>query len=310
MADTLKRKLTFSAWADGSSKEGFDRLAAATAIAAIPHAELVYEAGEALTAVEVESVGSEDEPTHLRLFALHDADNAPSSWGPGEGASPVDFGDGRYSSFVSHVLLWSDKVAAYDRHANAPGLGRLADFIRAQTNERVIFRALYEQGLAEQIADLDGVRSVEYGIYRPHKHHAAQARGMFGPLLPAQVEVPAFRVSMGMGRKSKRDATLPPEVTNQVIGMADQAEEFFDALTISGRSKTQKTAAGNPKMIELNLLSQRLHVAADVGREPNNPAAITANAARFQIVAARQTLDADDKIVDAVEARLLYDQQP
>jgi len=130
VADTLKRKITFSAWANGLAKQDFDRVAAANAIAAIPTDELVYEQGDALTAVEVEQVGGDGTPTHLRVLALHDADNAPSSWGPGQGATRVDFGKGRYSAFICHVLIWDDKIAAHDGHANAPGLGRLADFLR------------------------------------------------------------------------------------------------------------------------------------------------------------------------------------
>lgn len=310
MADTLKRKITFSAWADGSSKRRFDRVAAAKAIASIPLALLIHEQGDALTAVEVEHVGSDDVPTHLRVLALHDADNAPSSWGPGQGATRVDFGEGRYSAFICHVLIWDDKIAAHDGHANAPGLGRLADFIRAKTDERVSFRALYEQGLAQQLADLEGVRSVEYGIYRPHKHQVAQAHGMFGSLLPNRPDVPAFRVSMGMGRKSKRDATLPPDVVEQVVGFADQAEQFFDSLTVSGRSKTLRTEAGNPKTVELNLLSQRLHFPHDIARDAENRSTVASGAARTAMTHVRKLLDRDGKLADAVEARVLYDLQP
>jgi hypothetical protein len=37
---------------------------------------------------------------------------------------------GRYSAFFTHVVIWDDKVAAHDAHANAPGLGRLSLYLR------------------------------------------------------------------------------------------------------------------------------------------------------------------------------------
>lgn len=115
---------------------------------------------------------------------------------------------------------------------------------------------------------------------------------------------------MGMGRKSKRDAYLPPDVADEVVGLADKAEQFFDALVIRGKSKTQKTAAGNPQTVEVNLLSRRLHVTADLPRDSNNRSAVEQDAAFDALADARSQLDADHKIADAVEARILLDQQP
>lgn len=309
MVDTLKRKLTFSAWADGVQKEHFNPVAAAESLVGIDEDEQVHEHGESLTAVEVINDGSGGDPVMLRLLALHDADNAPSSWGPGAGASEVDFGDGRYSAFFAHVVIWDDKVLAHDAHPNAPGLGRLAEYIRSMTDQRVLFRALYEQGLADQLSDLEGVRSVEYGIYRPSKLQNARAEGLFGSLLPDRDAVPSFRVSLGMGRKSKRDAYLPPDLADEVVQLTDRAEQLFDSLVISGKSKTRKTSAGNPQTVSVNLLSQRLHVVADLPRDPDNRSAVEESAAFDALVNARAELDADDKITDAEEARVLLDQQ-
>lgn len=310
MAATLKRRLTFSAWADGRQHEQFDLVAAANELAAIDDDELVHAHEESLTAVEVIADGDGGGPVKLQLLALHDADSAPSSWGPGAGATQVDYGDGRYSAFFTNVVIWPDKVVAHDAHANAPGLGRLAEYIRAKTDEqRVIFRALYEQGLAEQLADLEGIRTVEYGIYRPHKKQQAQSQGLFGSLLPNRPDVPAFRVSMGMGRKSKRDAYLPPDLADEVIGMADKAEQYFDSLVVRGRSKTEKTVAGNPKTVEVNLLSRRLHIVADLPRDAKNRSAVDQGATFRALISARKQLEQDDKIADAVEARILLDQQ-
>lgn len=310
MADTLKRKLTFSAWADGAQGEAFDLAAAAQTILDLDEKDIVLRHDDSLTAVEVVGAVAEDEPVTMRLLALHDADNAPSSWGPGEEPAQVDFGDGHYSAFFTNVVIWPDKVIGHDLHANAPGLGRLADYIRALTDERVIFRALYEQGLEDQLSDLEGVRAVEYGIHRPHKRQQAEKTGLFGTLLPARPDVPSFRVSMSMGRKSKRDAYLPSDVVDDVIGLADTAEQFFDALVVRGHSKTEKTAAGGPKLVTINLLSKRLHVPADLPRDSENRSTVEQRAALDALLEAREQLDAENKIADAVEARLLLDQQP
>jgi hypothetical protein len=309
MAGKLARKLTFSVWAHGVTKERFHPAEAAAELAAMDTSELVLAHGDSLTAVEVVDEGSGGGPVKLRLLALHDADSAPSSWGPGSGATQVDFGDGRYSAFFTHIVIWDDKVVAHDVHPNAPGIGRLAEYIRAKTaKQRVVFRALYEQGLAEQLADLEGIRTVEYGIYRPQKMQQARSQGLFETLLPDRPDVPSLRVSLGMGRKSKRDAYLPPDLADEVVRLADNAEQFFDSLTIRGKSKTRTTAAGNPQTVTLNLLSCRLHVTTELPRDTAIRSAVAADAAFQALVDARRSLDADGKIEHAVEARFLIDE--
>ena len=88
-----RRRLVFSAWANAVEKHPFDRLAAAKALSELAPDELVLEHGEALTAVELIENGSDDKPTRLRLLALHDAANAPTS-AHGQGASLINLGDG------------------------------------------------------------------------------------------------------------------------------------------------------------------------------------------------------------------------
>jgi len=176
---TVKRKLTFVAWANASEKKPFDLDAAAKKLAEIKPKDIVLAHGQdLLTAVDHVRMGTATRATELQLLALHDAANAPSEWGPGAGARPVTIGKGRYTAFFTHVLMWPDKIAAFDGHANAPGLGRLADYLRLKTGQRVIFRALYEQGLKEQLEDIDHFRSFEYGIHDPHKKIALSGAGM------------------------------------------------------------------------------------------------------------------------------------
>lgn len=304
----LQRKLTFSAWADASESASFDRIAAAEAMRDLDLDEQVLRHGDALTAVEVIQVGTSEKPTRLQLLALHDAETAPSAWGPGQGATVIDLGQGRYSAFITHVSIWPSKIAAHDGHANAPGLGRLSTYLAQQAEERVVFRALYEQGLSEQLDDLEGIRGVAFGIYSPHKKQAAS--GMVESLLPRLApKVPAVRVSLGMSRRSPRDAYLPPELADEVFELADKAEQFFDALKIRGRSKTVKTPAGKPKTVEVNLLSQRLHVPVEVPRDAENLSVPDRKQVFRALSRAHRELQASGKLAAAVEARILLDEQ-
>lgn len=307
---TVKRKLTFVAWADAVKKRPFDLAKASTGLAKIKPNDQVLAHGDDLTAVDHIKPGTDAHATELQLLALHDADNAPSEWGPGTGAKQITIGKGSYAAFFTHVLIWPDNIAAFDAHVNAPGLARLADYIRHGTGQRIMFRALYEQGLKERLEDLAGYRSFEYGIHDPHKKAAISSSGMAGSILPKLwQQIPSMRVKIGMSRRGRRDAYLPPEIADEVIGMADAAEQFFDALIIRGASKTQKTEKGHPKQVEVNLLSQRLRVDREVTRDPgggNLPERIAVFGALRK---ARRELDAAGKLEAAQEARIVLEQQ-
>ena len=194
--------------------------------------------------------------------------------GPGHGTRTVQIGKDRYTAFITHVLIWPDKVAAFDAHRNAPGLGRLSDYIRRKTGERVIFRALYEQGLQEQLKDIDGYRSFEFGIYDPHKRAALGDGKMLQSLLPKRYEkVPSLSVKMGMSKRGPRDAYLDDEIVDEFLAVADSAEDFLDALKLRGRGKTIKTPSGKPAIVEIDLLHRRLtsnaqHPAGGWWRQP------------------------------------------
>jgi hypothetical protein len=307
--DTIKRRLVFSAWADAIEKQPFDRLAAADALASLAPDDVVLEHGEALTAVELIRRGSEDKSTRLRLLALHDAKSAPSSWRVGEGASVIDLADGRYSAFITHVSLWPNKIVTHDAHANAPGLGRLGIYLHHQTTQKVLFRALYEQGLADQLADLKGIRGLEVGIHSPHKAQNNGA-GMVESLLPSLAKkVPSLRVSMGMGRRGARDAYLDPEVAELVYEVSDKAEQLFDSFKVSGKSKTIKTPKGQPKTVTINMLSQRLNVEAELPRDAENPSMPDEKELFKAVTLANRELKDGGALAAAVEARLVLDQQ-
>jgi hypothetical protein len=307
--DTIKRRLVFSAWANAIEKQPFDRLAAAEAIAALSPEDVVLEHGEALTAVELIQRGSDEKPTRLRVLALHDAKSAPSSWRAGEGASVINLANGRYSAFMTHVSLWPNKIAAHDAHANAPGLGRLGVYLHHLAGQKVLFRALYEQGLADQLADLKGIRGLEIGIHSPHKAQSTND-GMVGSLLPRLAKkVPSMRISFGMGLKGPRNAYIDPEIAELVYEVSDKAEQLFDSFKVKGQSKTIKTPKGAAKTITVNMLSQRLCVEVDLPRSTDNPS-VPEQADLFKaITRGKRELDENGALAAAVEARLVLDQQ-
>jgi hypothetical protein len=306
---TVKRNLTFVTWADASEKQPFDLDAAAKKLTELDTDDVVLPHGQdLLTAVDHVRMGTKTRATEMQLLALHDADNAPSEWGPGAGARPVTIGEGSYTAFFTHVLMWPDKIAAFDAHANAPGLGRLSDYLRIQTGQRVVFRALYEQGLKEQLEDIEHFRSFEYGIYDPHKKSAlAGNTGMVRGLPQLWQKVPSVSVKMGMSRRSRRDAYLPQEVADDVIAMSDVADQFFDRMIISGPSKTRKKPNGRPEQVRVDLLNQRLRREREIKRGDNGN--LPDREATFKALRdLRKELDADDKLQDAQEARIFVDE--
>lgn len=307
---TISRRLTFVAWAGASDNHPVDLSAIESSLDSIDPNEQILAHGDALTAVDRFKVApGRGEPCRFQLLALHDHDTAPSEWGPGAGATPISLREGSYTAFITHVMIWPDLVAAFDRHPNAPGLSRLATYIKELTGERIVFRALYEPGMKERLEDLRGSRTIEYAIHDPHrKASLAGHGGMFNNLLPAWFQqVPSLRVRVAMGRKGRRDAYLPDDLHDDVIAMADHAEEFFDSLVISGHSETEQTPAGNPKTVKVNLLSERLHVAVDLARHSELRSLPGRKAVYDALRDARRDLDRNGKLEEAVEARIAID---
>jgi len=254
--------------------------------------------------------GGDGKPTRLVLLALHSYDDRPLSYEPGQLATAITIGKDQYTGWATHVSIWRDKIAAFDMYTAGPGLSRLSAYLRDQADAKVRFLPLYEQDLAQHLKDLDGLRSVDFSVHTPSRlARVGTGHGMFSDLVDnvRDRKVPSLRVSIGMGKKGPRDAALHPDVTDDVLELAEKAEEFFDALVISGKSKTEKTPSGKPKTVRFNLLSQRLHVehelprATEGGNVPDRAKCFAA------INAAREQLDGTGALKDAVDARMRHD---
>lgn len=303
----VNRRLTFYAWADTNENHPFDRLNAATIVGALDSGDIVLDHGEdALTAVEVVAVGSDHEPTNLLLHALHGPGSRPSEWAPGQGTSEIRIGQGRYTAFTCHALIWKDKVAAIDMHTNGPALGRLAAYFWKQASERVVFRPLYNPEAAERLKDLDGIRGFDFSIHDPHKVNEARKRGLLESLLPKR-KFPSIHVSAGMSKKQPHDAYIDDELADELFKIADIAEQFFDRITIRGLSKTQKTKTGKKRSVEINLLSERLMIESSVDNDSRNPNMPDQEGVFAALSEARKKLEKGDRLGKAVEARLSLD---
>jgi hypothetical protein len=97
-------------------------------------------------------------------------------------------------------------------------------------------------------------------------------------------------------------------LSDEILQIADKAEQFFDSLVVSGKSKTETTPAGNPKTVTVNLLSQRLQVQVSVERDPEGGNVPDADAIYKALIDARQQLDKDRTLAKAVEGRLALQQ--
>lgn len=302
------RRLVFYAWANSNEDHPFQRIAGAEALVALPENEIVLDHGDDyLTAVEVVDVGNEHAPTKLLLHALHGPGSRPSAWGPGEGARSISIGDNQYTAFSSHVAIWGDSIAALDAHANAPGLGRLSRYFMRRAEERVVFRALFDQDAARRLEDLDGIRGVDFAIHDAHKIERARANGMLSELIPKK-KFPSIQVSAGMSQKDAHDDYIDDAVAEEFFELADHAEEFFDRVKIRGLSKTLRTKTDKKQSITVNLLTERLAVTKGLDADIENPSMPERDGVFLALDTARNELEADgDKLVQAAEARLAFD---
>jgi len=115
-------------------------------------------------------------------------------------------------------------------------------------------------------------------------------------------------VKMGMSRRSRRDAYLPDEVSDEVIALTDAAEQFFDRMVISGPSKTRKRPNGRPEQVRVDLLNQRLRREREVKRGDDGN--LPDRAEVFKAMRAlRKELDQDGKLQAAQEAQIFLDQK-
>lgn len=263
MATKVHRKLTFYAWQDALKKQPFDRLAAAKAVKNLEgDPGSVAEIDGTLVTALVKHVGTEAKPTRFQLLPLRDYDNRPLRFRLGAALSAITLGTGEYTSDVAHVSVWSDGYAAYDAHGFAPGPPRLAAYLHEVCDERVSFIALYDREQIDYVKSLDGLTAIEFSVTSSDKAKRAadSKKGVFAGLLSArrQQDEISFGTRISVGKK--RGRRLDRQLQEEVLELAEQADEYFDSLRVTGVDPNTEES------VTVNLLQTRLHVPVDLPR--------------------------------------------
>ncbi|WP_405673046.1 hypothetical protein OG848_25855 [Streptomyces canus] len=296
----LKRRLIFHRWGSVHGKPDFDpRDVAARLEAAIANDGdfAIFDAGDAVTAVEVVEVGVGDAPTNLRLFALRGADNRPFKWDSAGSVSPISLRDHEYPADVSHVSLWPDGICAHDYAKEVPRISRLSLFLRRKMNSHVKFDALYREDMLDKLKAMKGqMRSVEVAMTQ---RHADASGGVFGTLVPESFgrKAPSIRFNLGMGRYGPRDRYLDGETEEQVFALAEQADDFVSNMIIRGRNR-------NSERVEtINLLHERLQVETQFRQSSSVPSMPDPGEVFLALDQAYKEFQREGKLASAVQGQ-------
>lgn len=299
MATKVHRKLTFYAWHDALRKQPFDRLAAAKAVKDLQGKPgSVAEIDGTLVTALVKDVGTETKPTRLQLLPLRDYDNRPLRFRPGATLSAITLGTGEYTSDVAHVAVWPDGYAAYDAHGFAPGPPRLAAYLHEVCDQRVRFISLYDRELIDYVRSLDGLTAVEFSVTNSDKAKRAadSKKGVFAGLLSArqrQDEI-SFGTRISVGKK--RGRRLDPQLEEEILELAEQADEYFDSLRVTGIDPKTKQS------VTVNLLQTRLHVSVELPRAKGGGDAPNATTCFLELDKAKAKIG-KQKLDEALRAR-------
>jgi hypothetical protein len=175
----------------------------------------------------------------------------------------------------------------------------LAAYLGEKCDERVNFIALYDRELIDYVKSLDGLTSVEFSITNSEKAQRAadSGKGVFGGLLSARrgLEEISFGTRISVGRT--RDRRLDSQLEAEVLELAEEADQYFDSLRVTGIDPDTK------KSVEVNLLQTRLHVPVDLPRARGGGDAPSATRCFAELDRAKATIG-KRKLEEALRARV------
>src|SRR6266487_1563081 len=207
-AGRLQRRIVFYGWEDIEGRPQFDRANAAAAVENLQAGAWSMDDGFGyVTGVLVDRTGEGNEPLCLRCFRLRAGDDVPFKLDAARHASPIELEQDEAITDWTHVVIWSDNYAAHDSRRDAPGVNRLAAYLRDRSNESIRFFPLYDRSLIDQLAALDDIKAVDVKIQLGRADQVAQAQGggLFGGLFAVGQEAEAAtittRVSVGHQRR-------------------------------------------------------------------------------------------------------------
>lgn len=189
----------------------------------------------------------------FRFMTLRGSDNFPAAYNPASGITPLRVPKGSFIADVMHVVFRSDGLLIFDRHNEGPALGELSQYLRSHLKMPVAIVSLYNRDLAADIEDMQGqFRKIDIGFLTDSVDEGSPGLLSGAKQLFRGQHVPALGISMGMGRTGARDEYLSPGLQEEMMGIAGQAGELVERMTISGRRRS------TGKIDQINLLRQRI----------------------------------------------------
>jgi hypothetical protein len=247
----LKRRIIVGGWSSVYGQSAFDIVDVAAALTSLTTADVVDE--DYLTAVGFHEAPTASRPLKIQFLSLREYADRPLQYTPGQSLTAVPLPVGYYTADAAHMLIWPDGFFAYDHHGNSPRPGRLSHYLRRKLQRYVTFETYYDPHVVNQLQDIRGqMRTVEFGMADPDRVN--QDRGAFGSLVPAVwgERTPSISVKIGMGRHRARNTYLDGAIEEEVLRIAESADQLVDTLIIAGRSRS------TGRMTRLNLLKETL----------------------------------------------------
>jgi hypothetical protein len=295
-AGSLQRRVVFYGWEDIEGMPAFEHIRSADAVTNLPPTAWAYAEDDFVTGCLVDRQGSDEEPTCVRFFRLRSGDELPHILRD-RLPTPLELEQDEAITDWTHVVIWPDSFAAHDSRRDAPGLNRLATYFRERANQRVRFFPLYDRSLIDLLEGLDEIKAVELKIQLSRAEQLEQAGqgGLFAGLIDvgreADAAVISTRISVGMSRRN----FLSPSVRQEVLGLAQNAEEFLDSLQITGIREGHT--------VYIDLLRRRLDSTQSVRRSRQLGNAPDPDVMYDAIIQARRELEAANRLQRAVRLR-------
>lgn len=302
----VTRKIVFYRWVSNTGRAPFvphESTQKLVDMFQLDDNKALLEGDDTATAVEVVSVGSDSNPSRIRLLALRNPGNRPAQWELGNGISSLQLLDDQYPADITNVTLWPNGIAAQDLARDSPRLGRLSFFLRHRVAGSVSFDPLYRADMYDRMMRLRGqLRSVHLAMTKPE--YLDRDRGVFGTLVPEiwGPAVPSINIQLGVGRYVPKDRYLDEATQETVFNIAENASEFVDRLIVRGRDRETN------KVERISLLNERLQKEVTLAGDSVAPEVPDAGSTFSEMDKAYQEFDVQGGFDAAIQAQLMRGQ--
>lgn len=294
---TVRRNVRFFAWENVLEQDDFDLAQGMADVAALMD-DWKVDAFDMTTGAIIDREPVAGAPACLRFFRLREGDDLPHKMDIARMTSPVDVLDGEAITDWTHVVIWPDGYAAHDPHRDAPSLVRLAVYLRDTVAQRVRFLPLFDRDLLDQLRELDELRAVELRLAKPDALQDLEDRklGIFAGIFNMAREAESANIATTISVGRSRTKHLNPEVKDDVVALAEAANDYLDQLVVRG--------VRDGRAVRIDLLNQRIEGHRDVRRAAPNVRQPNTNDMYDSIIALRRQYDETDVLSGAARGRL------